>query len=189
MLTEFVKKAGVPFRERGGTYFVARSYRLELTAFRELLPLIHRENNIRWMPIAGIGDMDIIARQSLEKEVQSMSHYLDELLDPEKVSETKGSTLKNQLKVYREVEDKTKMLSELLQFRSDALTDKLAKLRQRCLNVLEEISTSTAAENLENQSNQTEEIISELEEFNHIETSLILETTEEDLDNLFDLGF
>ena len=62
MLTEFVKKAGVPFRERGGTYFVARSYRLELTAFRELLPLIHRENNIRWMPIAGIGDMDIIAR-------------------------------------------------------------------------------------------------------------------------------
>jgi hypothetical protein len=189
MLTEFVKKAGVPFRERGGTYFVSRSYRLELTAFRELLPLIHRENNIRWMPIAGIGDMDIIARQSLEKEVQSMSHYLDELLDPEKVSETKGSTLKNQLKVYREVEHKTKMLSELLQFRSDALTDKLAKLRQRCLNVLEEISTSTAVENLENQSHQTEEIISELEEFNPIETSLIPETTEESPDNLFDLGF
>ncbi|MFN5863760.1 MAG: hypothetical protein ACK451_17645 [Pseudanabaena sp.] len=74
MLTEFVKKAGVPFRERGETYFVARSYRLELTAFCELLPLIHKENNIRWMPIAGIGDMDIIARQSLEKEVQTMSH-------------------------------------------------------------------------------------------------------------------
>jgi hypothetical protein len=48
-----------------------------------------------------------------------MSTYLDELLDPQKESATKGSTLKNQLKVYREVEDKTKMLSELLQFRSD----------------------------------------------------------------------
>ncbi len=183
MLTEFVKKAGVPFRERGGTYFVARSYRLELTAFRELLPLIHKENNIRWMPIAGIGDMDIIARQSLEKEVQSMSHYLDELLDPEKVSETKGSTLKNQLKVYREVEDKTKMLSELLQFRSDALTDKLAKLRQRCLNVLDEIATS-ATEIPEEQPHQTEEPIS-------VPTiSEPVETTEAEIeDNLFDLGF
>jgi hypothetical protein len=184
MLTEFVKKAGVPFRERGGTYFVARSYRSELTAFRELLPLIHRENNIRWMPIAGIGDMDIIARQSLEKEVQSMSSYLDELLDPQKVSETKGSTLKNQLKVYREVEDKTKMLSELLQFRSDALTDKLAKLRQRCLNVLDEIATSPVVESPENQLPQAEEIISEPEE-----TSLIPEATTEIPDNLFDLGF
>jgi len=183
MLTEFVKKAGVPFRERGGTYFVARSYRLELTAFRELLPLIHKENNIRWMPIAGIGDMDIIARQSLEKEVQSMSHYLDELLDPEKVSETKGSTLKNQLNVYREVEDKTKMLSELLQFRSDALTDKLAKLRQRCLNVLDEIATS-ATETPEEQPHQTEETIS-------VPTiSEPVETTEAEIDdNLFDLGF
>jgi len=178
MLTEFVKKAGVPFRERGGTYFVARSYRLELTAFRELLPLIHKENNIRWMPIAGIGDMDIIARQSLEKEVQTMSHYLDELLDPEKVSETKGSTLKNQLKVYREVEDKTKMLSELLQFRSDALTDKLAKLRQRCLSVLDEIATS-ATEIPEEQPHQTEETFYEL-----VET-----TAEVSEDNLFDLGF
>jgi hypothetical protein len=185
MLTEFVKKAGVPFRERGGTYFVARSYRLELTAFRELLPLIHRENNIRWMPIAGIGDMDIIARQSLEKEVQSMSHYLDELLDPEKVSETKGSTLKNQLKVYREVEDKTKMLSELLQFRSDALTDKLAKLRQRCLNVLDEIATS-ATEIPEEQPHQTEHVISAPEDT----TCEPVETTEEVADdNLFDLGF
>jgi hypothetical protein len=189
MLTEFVKKAGVPFRERGGTYFVARSYRLELTAFRELLPLIHRENNIRWMPIAGIGDMDIIARQSLEKEVQSMSSYLDELLDPQKVSETKGSTLKNQLKVYREVEDKTKMLSELLQFRSDALTDKLAQLRQRCLNVLDEIATNTAVESPEAQSHQAEASICESEETNSIETSLIPETTEENPDNLFDLGF
>ncbi len=187
MLTEFVKKAGVPFRERGGTYFVARSYRLELTAFRELLPLIHKENNIRWMPIAGIGDMDIIARQSLEKEVQSMSSYLDELLDPQKVSETKCRTLKNQLKVYREVEDKTKMLSELLQFRSDALTDKLAQLRQRCLNVLDEIAT-TAVEISEDQPNQAEEIISELEEINSIEINLA-ETTEESPDNLFDLGF
>jgi len=185
MLTEFVKKAGVPFRERGGTYFVARSYRLELTAFRELLPLIHRENNIRWMPIAGIGDMDIIARQSLEKEVQSMSSYLDELLAPEKVSETKGSTLKNQLKVYREVEDKTKMLSELLQFRSDALTDKLAKLRQRCLNVLDEIATS-ATETPEEQPHQTEHIISVPEET----ICEPVETTEEVTeDNLFDLGF
>jgi ElaB/YqjD/DUF883 family membrane-anchored ribosome-binding protein len=185
MLTEFVKKAGVPFRERGGTYFVARSYRLELTAFRELLPLIHRENNIRWMPIAGIGDMDIIARQSLEKEVQSMSSYLDELLDPQKVSETKGSTLKNQLKVYREVEDKTKMLSELLQFRSDALTDKLAKLRQRCLNVLDEIAT-TATDTPEEQPHQTEHIISKPEETICEPVETIAEVAE---DNLFDLGF
>jgi hypothetical protein len=188
MLTEFVKKAGVPFRERGGTYFVARSYRSELTAFRELLPLIHKENNIRWMPIAGIGDMDIIARQSLEKEVQSMSSYLDELLDPQKVSETKGSTLKNQLKVYREVEDKTKMLSELLQFRSDALTDKLAKLRQRCLNVLDEIATTPSVESLEDQFSQVEEIIAEPEETNSIAPNLA-ETIDENPDNLFDLGF
>ncbi len=185
MLTEFVKKAGVPFRERGGTYFVARSYRLELTAFRELLPLIHKENNIRWMPIAGIGDMDIIARQSLEKEVQTMSHYLDELLDPEKVSETKDSTLKNQLKVYREVEDKTKMLSELLQFRSDALTDKLTKLRQRCLNVLDEMATSVT-DIPEEQFHQTEQIISTPE----ATISEPVETTAEvSEDNLFDLGF
>jgi hypothetical protein len=40
MLTEFVKKSGVPFREKGGTYFVARRFRTELKAFRELLPLI-----------------------------------------------------------------------------------------------------------------------------------------------------
>jgi hypothetical protein len=184
MLTEFVKKSGVPFREKGGTYFVARRFRTELKAFRELLPLIHRENYMRWMPIAGIGDMDIIARQSLEKEVQSMSHYLDELLDPQKVSETKGSTLKNQLKVYREVEDKTKMLSELLQFRSDALTDKLAKLRQRCLNVLDEISTNPAVASPEEEITSTEESISELEEKN-----LTPATTDESPDNLFDLGF
>ena len=112
-----------------------------------------------------------------------MSHYLDELLDPQKVSETKGSTLKNQLKVYREVEDKTKMLSELLQFRSDALTDKLAKLRQRCLNVLDEIATTPVVESPE------EETISELEEANSIETNLIPETSDESPDNLFDLGF
>jgi hypothetical protein len=118
-----------------------------------------------------------------------MSSYLDELLDPQKVSETKGSTLKNQLKVYREVEDKTKMLSELLQFRSDALTDKLAKLRQRCLNVLDEIATNTAVESLEAQSHQAEASICESEETNSIETSLIPETTEENPDNLFDLGF
>jgi chromosome segregation ATPase len=128
--------------------------------------------------------MDIIARQSLEKEVQSMSHYLDELLDPQKVSETKGSTLKNQLKVYREVEDKTKMLSELLQFRSDALTDKLAKLRQRCLNVLDEISTNPAVASPEEEITSTEESISELEEKN-----LTPATTDESPDNLFDLGF
>jgi len=65
------------------------------------------------MPIAGIGDMDIIARQSLEKEVQSMSTYLDELLDPQKELATKGSTLKNQLKVYREVEELSNIFSEL----------------------------------------------------------------------------
>jgi hypothetical protein len=140
MLTEFVKKTGVPFREKGGTYFVSRRFRSELTAFRELLPLIHKSNYLRWMPIAGIGDMDIIARQSLEKEVQAMSGYLDDLLDPQKASETKGSTLQNQLRVYREVEDKIKMLSELLQFRSDNLTDKLAQLKQHCLSALNGIA-------------------------------------------------
>ena len=144
MLTEFVKKSGVPFREKGGTYFVARRFRTELKAFRELLPLIHRENYMRWMPIAGIGDMDIIARQSLEKEVQAMSGYLDDLLDPQKASETKGSTLQNQLRVYREVEDKTKMLSELLQFRSDTLTDKLAQLKQRCVEALNGMATTAS---------------------------------------------
>ena len=191
MLTEFVKRAGVPFREKGGTYFVSRSYRVELIAFRKLLPLIHRENYIRWMPIAGIGDMDIIARQSLEKEVQSMSTYLDELLDPQKESATKGSTLKNQLKVYREVEDKTKMLSELLQFRSDGLTDKLAKLRQRCLNVLEEIATTASVEITEAQPDD-EESIPEIEDALPIETCPVIETKAENLeniDNLFDLGF
>jgi hypothetical protein len=186
MLTEFVKKAGVPFRERGGTYFVARTYRVELMAFRELLPLIHKENNIRWMPIAGIGDMDIIARQSLEKEVHSMSLYLDELLDPQKESETKGRTLKNQLKVYREVEDKTKMLSELLQFRSDGLTDKLAKLKQRCLSELDGIANPASAATTEVQAQQ-EESISEPENTHPMQTNPVSETTADN--NLFDLGF
>jgi hypothetical protein len=75
MLTEFVKKSGVPFREKGGTYFVARRFRTELKAFRELLPLIHRDNYMRWMPIAGIGDMDIIARQSLTSQTQYQERH------------------------------------------------------------------------------------------------------------------
>ena len=194
MLTEFVKKAGVPFRERGGTYFVARTYREELQAFRELLPLIHSENYLRWMPIAGIGDMDIIARQSLEKEVQQMSSYLDELLDPNKVSETKGRTLKNQLKVYREVEDKTKMLSELLQFRSETLTDKLAQLKERCLQVLNDISTSpeeipedndyvpSDEAEIDDEDSITDNILA-------VESKIATETSLENLDDLFDLGF
>jgi hypothetical protein len=86
------------------------------------------------------------------------------------------------------VEDKTKMLSELLQFRSDALTDKLAKLRQRCLNVLDEIATTPAVESPEDQFSQVEEIIAEPEETNSIATNLA-ETTDENPDNLFDLGF
>jgi hypothetical protein len=172
MLTEFVKKSGVPFREKGGTYFVARNYRSQLTAFRELLPLIHRENYIRWMPIACLGDMDIIARQSLEKEVQAMSAYLDELLDPEKVSGTKNTTLQNQLKGYREVEDKTKMLSELLQFRSEALTNKLGKLRQRCLSELEQIATTP----------KPARILT-------IQKDMVAEPEQDNEDNLFDLDF
>ena len=75
MLTEFVKKSGFPFREKGGTYFVTRRFRTELKAFRELLPLIHRENYMRWMPIAGIGDMDIIARQSLTSQTQYQERH------------------------------------------------------------------------------------------------------------------
>jgi hypothetical protein len=71
-----------------------------------------------------------------------------------------------------------------LQFRSDALTDKLAKLRQRCLNVLDEIATTTAVEMPEEEITQTEETIAELEETNLTETTV--EGTE---DNLFDLGF
>ena len=120
--------------------------------------------------------------------MQSMSTYLDELLDPQKESATKGSTLKNQLKVYREVEDKTKMLSELLQFRSDGLTDKLAKLRQRCLNVLDEIATTASVETTEAQPDD-EESIPEIEDALPIETGSVIEAKVEDIDNLFDLGF
>jgi ElaB/YqjD/DUF883 family membrane-anchored ribosome-binding protein len=77
------------------------------------------------------------------------------------------------------------MLSELLQFRSDALTDKLAKLRQRCLNVLDEITT-TATDTPEEQPYQTEHIISKPEETICEPVETIAEVAE---DNLFDLGF
>ncbi|MFN5863761.1 MAG: hypothetical protein ACK45T_23985 [Pseudanabaena sp.] len=83
------------------------------------------------------------------------------------------------------MEDKTKMLSELLQFRSDALTDKLTKLRQRCLNVLDEMATSVT-DIPEEQFHQTEQIISTPE----ATISEPVETTAEvSEDNLFDLGF
>jgi hypothetical protein len=169
MLTEFVKKSGVPFREKGGTYFVARRFRTELKAFRELLPLIHRENYMRWMPIAGIGDMDIIARQSLEKEVQAMSGYLDDLLDPQ---------------------NKTKMLSELLQFRSDTLTDKLAQLKQRCVEALNGIATTASTKN-EVKPTDLPTIPEQQPEAETLQQEISIDPDPEaDIeDNLFDIGF
>ena len=145
---------------------------------------------MRWMPIAGIGDMDIIARQSLEKEVQAMSGYLDDLLDPQKASETKGSTLQNQLRVYREVEDKTKMLSELLQFRSDTLTDKLAQLKQRCVEALNgiEIAASTKTEVKPTDLPTIPEQQPEVETLQQ-ETSIEPDPEAEIEDSLFDIGF
>jgi hypothetical protein len=87
------------------------------------------------------------------------------------------------------------MLSELLQFRSETLTDKLAQLKERCLQVLNDISTSpelitedkdviipSEEAEIDDEENITEDILP-------VEKEIATETSIENLDDLFDLGF
>ncbi|MEA5490324.1 hypothetical protein, partial [Pseudanabaena sp. CCNP1317] len=103
-------------------------------------------------------------------------------------SETKGSTLQNQLRVYREVEDKTKMLSELLQFRSDTLTDKLAQLKQRCVEALNGMATTASTKTEVKPTDPPPEQQPEVETLQE-ETSIDPDPISEIEDSLFDIGF
>jgi len=82
------------------------------------------------------------------------------------------------------------MLSELLQFRSDTLTDKLAQLKQRCVEALNgiEIAASTKTEVKPTDLPTIPEQQPKVETLQQ-ETSIDPNPEAEIEDNLFDIGF